>query len=137
MVVDEMAASRSKRWLALTVSLGGLIVVAAALVWNYSAVRTTVKWLVWSRGYKSQVLSQPVSATGELKHIEWDGWGMAGQDTTVFLVFDPTDSLSAAAKSHRSGKFSGIPCEVFRVHRLESQWYTAQFYTNDYWDYCN
>jgi len=68
-----------------------------------------------------------------LKHIEWDGWGWGGQDTTVYLVFDPTNSLSAAAKVGQPGKFSGIPCEVFLVHRLESQWYTVQFYTNEFW----
>jgi len=51
----------------------------------------------------------------------------------VFLVFDPTDSLSAAAKSHSPGKFKGIPCEVPLVRRLESHWYTVRFYTDEYW----
>jgi hypothetical protein len=56
-----------------------------------------------------------------LKHVEWEssGWGPIGP-TIVYLVFDPADSLSAAAKSHQAGKFSGIPCEVPRVQRLES-----------------
>ena len=112
--------------------LGIFIVIAGASVWNHSAVSTTARWWMWSRGYKSEVLSQPNSARGELKHIEWDGWGWAGQNTTVFLVFDPTDSLSAAARSHQPGKFAGIPSEICRVRRLESQWYTAQFYTNEY-----
>jgi hypothetical protein len=65
--------------------------------------------LVWAHCQKAEVLAQP-SVTGELKHIEWDGWGCAGQDTTAYLVFDPTDSLSAAAREHRPGKFNGIPC---------------------------
>lgn len=132
-----MAADRSKRRLAVYALFGASIVVAAALVWNYSAVRTAARWLVWSRSYKSKVLSQPAPPNGELKHTEWDGWGWAGQDTTVFLVFDPTDSLSAAATSHQAGKFSGIPCKVFLVRRLESHWYTAQFYTNQYWGRCD
>jgi hypothetical protein len=132
-----MACDRDKWRPAGPAVLGVLVVTSAVLVWNYSAVRTTARWLVWSRGYKSEVLAQSAPANGELKHIEWDGWGWAGQDTTVFLVFDPTDSLSAAARSHQPGKFSGIPCEVFRVRRLESHWYTAQFYTNEYWDQCN
>jgi len=71
----------------------------------------------WSRGshdYKSEVLKAP-TAVGELKHIEWDGWGWAGQDTTVYLVFDPTDSLSAVANKWNPGKLRGIPCEVFVV----------------------
>lgn len=51
------------------------------------------RWMFWSGSYKAQVLAQPDSTNNELKHIEWDGWGGAGMDTTVYLVFDPTDSL--------------------------------------------
>ena len=92
---------------------------------------------MWSYGYKKQVLAQPAPANGELKHIEWDGWGWAGQDTTVFLVFDPTESLAVAATSRQPGKFNGIPCEVFLVRRLEGHWYTVQNYTDQGWGECN
>jgi len=61
----------------------------------------------------------------------WLGW--AGQDTVVYVVFDPRDSLSQAAISHQPGKYDGIPCEVFLVRRLESHWYTVRFYTNSDW----
>lgn len=108
--------------------------VSAALVPNYSAIRETARWLVWSHDYKAEVLGQPASSNGELKHIEWDGWGFPGAgDTTVYLVFDPTDTLSAAARGHRPGKFNGIPCEVPLVHRLESHWYAVLFYTDEWW----
>jgi hypothetical protein len=85
------------------------------------------------RQYKAVVLAEPESAKGEFKHIEWDGWGMFAQNTYVFLVYDPTDSLSLAAKGHQPGKIEGIPCEIDRVRRLESHWYSVQFYTGDYW----
>ena len=111
-----------------------VITVLLALVWNYSAVHTAARWLLRSHDYKSRVLAQPTSTNGELKHIEWDSWGFPGAgDTVVYLVFDPTDSLSAAAKSHQPGKYSGIPCEVPHVGRLESHWYTVRFYTDEYW----
>ena len=42
------------------------------------------RWLFWSRSYKAEVLSQPDSPTKELKHIEWDGWGMAGIAKVVY-----------------------------------------------------
>ena len=71
------------------------------------------------------------------KHIEWDGWGWAGQDTTAYLVFDPADSLSSVAATHQSGKFAGIPCKVPNVSQLESQWYVVTFYTNQNWGRCN
>ena len=113
--------------------LACIAIAAVPEVEKYSAVRTAARWLVWSHGYKAKVMAQPASPNGELKHIEWDGWGWAGQDTTVFLVFDPTDSLSAAAKSRSPGKIKGIPCEVPLVRRLESRWYTVRFYTDEYW----
>jgi hypothetical protein len=111
----------------------GRIAVASLMFWAVSAllfsyateIRTATRWLLWSHEYKKEVLAQPASTNGDLKHIEWDGWGWAGMDTTVFLVFDPTDSLAAAAKNQESGKFSGIPCEASLVRRMESHWYTV------------
>lgn len=100
------------------------------------AIRSAARWLAWSRDYKAQVLAEPQPASGELKHIEWDGWGMFAQDTSVYLVYDPTDSLSAAAMSHKPGKFDHIPCKVPLVRRLESHWYSVMFYTNERWDFC-
>jgi hypothetical protein len=123
----------AKRWVVYAV-LGVLISTLA--IWNYPTAKTTARWLLWSRDYKSKVLSQPSSSSGDLKHIEWDGWGWAGMNTAVYLVFDPTDSLSPVAKNHQSGRFSGVPCEVFRVRRLENQWYTAQLYTGENWSNC-
>jgi hypothetical protein len=100
-------------------------------------IRTQVRWSLWSRRYKNTLLAQRNSAEAELKHMEWDGWGFVGMDTTVYLVFDPTDSLSSAASTHQSGRFGGIPCKVPKVSRLENQWYAVTFYTNQYWDGCN
>jgi hypothetical protein len=100
-------------------------------------IRSSARWLLWSPKYKQEVLAQPTSPNGDLQHVEWDGWGMFGQDTSVFLVFDPTDSLSTPAHRHQSGKFKGIPCGVPLVTRLEKQWYAVLFYTNEYWGACN
>ena len=108
--------------------------VSAALGANYSAIRDTSRWLVRSHDYKAKVLAQPASANGDLKHVEWDGWGFPGAgDTTVYLVFDPTDALSAAARSRRPGKFGGLPCDVALVRRLENHWYAVRFYTDEWW----
>jgi hypothetical protein len=107
--------------------------ISVGLVANYSAARTAARWFVWSHDYKAQVLAQPASAKGDLKHIDWDGWGMFAQNTYVFLVFDATDSLSVAAMTHQPGKFNGIPCEVLLLRRLESQWYSVRFYMREYW----
>lgn len=110
-----------------------VVALALGIAWNTYEIRSAIRWRGWSRDYKARVLAQPASAGG-LKHTEWDGWGWGGQDTTVYLVFDPSDSLSAAASSRKEGKYDSIPCEVYRIRRLESHWYTVQMYTNgDCW----
>jgi hypothetical protein len=72
-----------------------------------------------------------------LKHVEWDGGGFVPRgNKLVYLVFDPADSLAYAAKTHAPGRFNGIPCEVPLVVRLERQWYSVRFYTEEEWGQC-
>lgn len=111
--------------------------VSAFLFLDASEVRSPIKWLLLSQQYKTQVLAQLASPSGDFKHVEWDGWGWAGMDTSVYLVFDPTDSLNGAARNHQSGKFDGIPCEVPSVRRMQSHWYTVMFYTDKDWSGCD
>lgn len=114
--------------------IAAFLVISAAVAWNFYSIRTATKWFMWSQRYKSEVLAQSGGTAGELKHIEWDGWGFPGAgDTTVYLVFDSTDSLSVATANHGHGKFNGIPCEVAQVNQLESHWYTVEFYTDEFW----
>ena len=126
-------ANRSKHLLALAV----FVLISSVLVWEFSEAKTEVRWLLSSRRYKSEVAAQTAPANGEFKHTEWDARGWATIDATVYLVFDPTDSLSLAASNRMSGKFAGIPCEIPKVSRLESQWYVVTFYTNQEWGRCN
>jgi hypothetical protein len=104
------------------------------LLKNQSTIRPSIRWLLWSHRFKAEVLAQPAPANGELRHMEWEATGFAGvANNTVYLVFDPTDSLAVAAKSHSPGKFTGMPCEVLSVLRLESHWYSVLFYTDEAW----
>jgi len=112
-------------------------ILSVPLFKNYLAIRSAARWSIWSNDYQAQVTAQPIPANGNVKHLNWDGWGWGGENTEVYLVFDPSDSLSAAAKSHQPGKFDGLPCKVDRVFRLERNWYAAQFYTGTDWDHCN
>jgi hypothetical protein len=100
------------------------------------ALRESVKWLASSGKYKAEVQAEKDSANGKLKHIEWDFSGPSFATTTVYLAFDPSDSLAAAAKSHQPGKFVGLPCRVYEVRRLESHWYAIAFYIGDDWNHC-
>jgi hypothetical protein len=106
------------------------------LVRHSFEIRTTGRWLLWSRIYKAQVLAQPTPQNGELKHIDWDGWGFVFAETNVYLVFDSPNLLSQESQRQSSGKFSGIPCPIWKLHRLEGRWYYAVFYTDARWESC-
>ena len=137
LLVYVIVAKDRPRRVTLLSTLAAVWIISAFIFVYHDHVRTIAKWLAWSRNYKSKVLAQPAPASGEFRHVEWDGWGWAGQDSAVFLVFDPRDSLSFAASTHQSGKFDGIPCAVPEVSRLESQWYAVRFYTNQDWNRCD
>ena len=135
-----LAASHHRRHTLLFIArLAFLWAIAVSLfLYNHEhpfALHQTAKWLVRSPEYKQEVLQQP-SVTGDLKHIEWDGSGFAGAENNVYLVFDPSDSLSKA-KNNKALRFNGKSCDVWEVNRLERDWYAVLFYTDQSWDECN
>jgi hypothetical protein len=124
-----------------TMAVAAMVAIFAAACWLLSRtsdqIHTMGRWHIQSRTYMAKILAQPNSDDGSLKHLEWDVWGFPGAgDTTEYLVFDPNDSLAIAAKSHSPGRYSGIPCEVPSVRRLEKNWYTVLFYTDTNWNHC-
>ena len=131
------AAIRKK--LPIAVMVATFCAVSALVFLCNLQMRTFTRWFLWSGQYKNKVLAETTPVNGDLKHIEWDGWGWGGQDFSVFLVFDPTDSLSGPAQNNHSGKLNGIPCEVSGVRRMESHWYIVffDFYVDQSsWDSC-
>jgi hypothetical protein len=136
LLVTVAIRKRPRQRLSILLTLVAYVTVTGALFINYGELRPALRWLLWSHRYKADLLATPDLADGDLKHIECDGWGWGGNNTVAYVVFDPIDSLSAAVKSHSQGKFRGIPCEVPRVRRLESRWYSVVFYTGADWGYC-
>lgn len=135
--IAAVIRGQPRRSLAIVSAMVAFCAVVGVLEGYEFKTRNEVRWLFKSKDYKAQVLAQSVPANGELKHIEWDGWGFPGAgDSVVYLVFDPNDSLAAAASSRRPGKFNRIPCEVPEVRRLERNWYTVLFYTDTSWGHC-
>jgi hypothetical protein len=112
-MVEQVGCNRHKRRLSLYVVLAAIIGISAALVWNYSAIRTSARWLVWSRSYQSKVLAQPASANGDLKHIEWDG------------LWRP-----AAINQARSAAY---PARSLLYVGLRATGTPSSFYTNEFW----
>jgi hypothetical protein len=127
------AAVRKDLWVAVMVP--AFFAVSAVMFLGSYPIRTSTRWLLWSEQYKRQVLTEPAPVNGDFKHIEWDGSGFAGSETTFFLVFDPTNSLAAAAHNNQFGKFKGIPCDVSYVDRMDSHWYLVMTDFGN-WDGC-
>ena len=65
--------------------------------------------------------------------LEWDGWGFAGSDTKVYLVHDPEDRIRHMRRTKNGVRVEGLPCEIWKVRRLEKQWYSVVFFTNENW----
>jgi len=136
LLVDAIRKKGQRRLAALSMGVA-YMATSWGLFRNSLELRETTRWVLWSKDYKTRVQAQPNLVNGSLKHIEWDGWGFAGANTVEYLIFDPNDSLWTAARSHSSGKFGGVPCEVLRVRRLDSHYYSVLFYTETDWDHCN
>jgi len=127
---------RRTRRTAAVATLAAFLVFTGMLLTNFLVIKDAVRWFAYGRILKGEVLKQPEPINSSLRHIEWEGWGFAGNDTTVYLVFDPKNALANATKKQTSGKFGDLPCEVYRIRQRESQWYTVQFYTQTDWDSC-
>jgi len=125
---------RPRRCLSCLFTLVALLAASWGVLRNQSTLRAYFRWLLWSHSFKAEVLALPAPANGELRHMEWEATGFAGvANENVYLVFDPSDSLSAA---HSPGKSNGIPCPFRLVHRLERHWYSVWFYTDEDWSEC-
>jgi len=134
LMVASAISKRPRQCLASFLALLALVAVSGVLHIKKDTVRASIRWLLWSQRYKAEVLAQPAPARGELRHMEWEATGFAGvAENAVYLVFDPTDLLSSAARIDSPGRYSGIPCEVLLVRRLESHWYWVRFYTDELW----
>lgn len=137
LMVAAAVHKRSGQSLLMLLTLVAFLGVSWTLLESEGTIRPSIRWQLWSHRFKAEVLAQRAPSNGELRHIEWDGWGgLPVGDWTAYVVFDPSDSLSLAAKSRSHGKVSGIPCDVDRVRRLEPNWYSVEFSMNEWWDQC-
>ena len=137
LLVASAVRKRLRETLSMTVTLIVFLLISGALLTEEAAIRPRLRWMLLSRHYKAEIMAQPAFASGEFRHIEWDGWGGAPVgDWTAYVVFDPTDSLSTLAGKRLSGKLAGVPCDVDSVRRLERQWYSVTLSVNEWWGRC-
>lgn len=133
-------SKRTRRNLSILLAVVMFLLVAGAMLNTQEVVRPSLRWRLWSRRIKTQVLAQPSAPYEGLRHIEWDGWGWGPSgDWTAYIVYDPTDSLAVEGQPGRSGSYrrlKGIPCEVDSVRRVEANWYSVVLGMNEWWDRC-
>ena len=123
--------------LCVTAMLWGLTPSLLKLGDRYGAlVDTRLRWWCWGGYYRRLVLAQP-ARNGELRHVEWDGWGIAGNETTAYLVFDPDAVVPPPAGLREGGQVGGIPCGVADTDLLGAHWSIVTMYTNTDWSQCD
>jgi hypothetical protein len=82
---------------------------------HWDDTRSELRWLVGSRSWKAKVMQQPVRTDSGMRCAIWDGWGFAGEDTDVYLVYSPNDGL----RNYSASSLNGLPQPVSNVQRLE------------------
>jgi hypothetical protein len=133
-LIGLVVASRNFAGVAI---VAAYIVAALALVVNGAyPLREKVRWAAFASQAKTNVLASHPQPQ-QLPHAVWDAWGWAGMDTSVYLVFDPNDSLLGASRLKSPGKPPGIPCAVYSVLRMEPHWYSVRYYTSEDWGSCS
>ena len=95
------------------------------------------RWLFLATSSKKQLLAQPLPPDGELRHLDWDGWGMFAQDTEVYLVNDPANATMRFNRTQNGLRAKGVPCSFWKAYRLEPHWYAVVFFTSTGWDECS
>ena len=95
------------------------------------------RWIFLASTSKKRLLAQPVPINGELRHLDWDGWGMFAQDTEVYLVNDPVNATIPIEKTKDGLRAKGIPCHFWKAYRLEAHWYAVVYFTSTGWDDCS
>jgi hypothetical protein len=131
-----IAIIRKKKRLQASAAAALIVVFATsfAILKLQDSIRDQLRWLLWSNCFKTELQASASFRTGELKHMEWEATGFAGVgNDIVYLVFDPADVLASAARAGSPGIYTGLPCEVLKVRRLEAHWYSVRFYTDEAW----
>jgi hypothetical protein len=126
----------TKRWVDLKIFLAVMVFLATSFLMFLATdhLRPWARWLTGARHYKQEVQLLPADPRTGIRLMEWDGWGFAGSDTSVILMYEPTDTLGEALRKHTPGRFAEFAKHVWSYERLERCWNSVTFYTNDAWD---
>lgn len=133
--VATALCARTTTVLRRPIRLFALYLIVTFAIGASASWRSEIRWSLARGIWKQRVLDQP-ELSGQLKHLNWDGWGFIGQDTEVYLVYDSTDRLRNATTVDNGRHGIGLPCDVYQIRRLQPNWYSVTFFTNTGWDGC-
>ena len=106
------------------------------MIFRSEGLREATRWRLTSKGLKARVLASTPSSSS-LHYTQFEATGFAGVANNIsYIVYDPSDELSAFTGEDRGIVPPGIPCKVWRLQRLQRGWYVAQFYTDETWTSC-
>ena len=122
-----------RQWISYRWVFAGLAFLGVSILMFLSTqhLRPWARWLVASGKYTSFVMQQKPDPQTGLRYIEWDGWGWAGMDTSVDLVYDPTDTLAHEIQYNPKGRFAEVADKTAFVQRLGRGWYSVTLYTGE------
>jgi hypothetical protein len=132
-VVRRLWKKRSTSW-QLLFAVAVFWAVSVSMFLSMYSLRPWARWVIASEKYKTLVLQQKPDRGSGLRHMEWDGWGWAGMDTSVELVYDPTDSLTREIRQNPKGRFADLALKTAKVQRLGQNWYSLTLFTSETWD---
>jgi len=111
LMVIAAIRKRRRQIILLLLAIVAFVAVAAVLDKGGESLRSYLRWLLWSRRFKAEVLAQPSPRTGELRHMEWEATGFAGvANSTLYLVFDPSDAVANVTRQGRWYPLRGACC---------------------------
>lgn len=124
---------RSRHWIGLKWIFAAVAFLGiSTLMFHFTEhLRPWARWLLAADRYTNLVLEQEPDRQTGLRYIQWDGWGWAGTDTSVELVYDPSDSLAHEIRYNPKGRFAEVADKTAFVQRLGHGWYSLTLYTGE------
>jgi len=97
-----------------------------AYLFSYGPVQQ-IRFLLWAPAHYRQ-LTEASKKNGIV--MGWQSWGMAGQDTSSYLVVDTEDRLRSKARADQWTKQIGQSCGLWEERRVWPKFYIVTTYTN-------
>lgn len=97
-----------------------------AYLFSYGLVQQ-IRFLLWAPAHYRQLIE--ASKKNRIV-MGWDSWGMAGQDTSSYLVVDTEDRLGSKARIDQWTKQIGQSCGLWEERRVWPRLYIVTTYTN-------